>query len=30
MRIAKESGGGVALETEAGRGATFKVSLPCV
>jgi signal transduction histidine kinase len=30
MRIAKESGGGVALETEAGRGATFKVYLPCV
>ena len=30
MRIAKTSGGGVALETETGRGAAFKVYLPCV
>jgi signal transduction histidine kinase len=28
LRIAKESGGGVALETEVGRGATFKLYLP--
>jgi signal transduction histidine kinase len=29
MRIAKVSGGGVALETEPGRGATFRIYLPC-
>jgi signal transduction histidine kinase len=29
-RIARSSGGGVALETEIGRGATFTVYLPCV
>jgi signal transduction histidine kinase len=28
LRIAKASGGGVAVESEAGRGATFKVYLP--
>jgi signal transduction histidine kinase len=30
LRIAKISGGGVALETQPGHGATFKVYLPCV
>jgi signal transduction histidine kinase len=30
LRIAKANGGGVALETEAGHGATFRVYLPAV
>jgi hypothetical protein len=30
LRIAKASGGGVAFETAAVRGATFKLYLPCV
>jgi signal transduction histidine kinase len=29
LRIAQARGGGVALDTDAGRGATFKVYLPC-